>query len=43
VEEAEAQRAANRPKNVPQGTSFETDSFFEAALLRSYGEGSTKP
>lgn len=43
VEEAEAQRAANRPKNVPQGTSFETDSFFEAALQRSYGENSTKP
>ncbi len=43
VEEAEAQRAANRPKNVPTGTSFSTDSFFEAALQRSYGESGTKP
>ncbi len=38
VEAAEAQRAANRPKDVPAGTSFSTDSFFEAALQRSYGE-----
>ena len=42
VEEAEAQRAANRPKEVPAGTSFSTDSFFEAALQRSYGEDSKK-
>lgn len=43
VEAAEAQRAASRPKDVPKGASFSTDSFFEAALQRSYGEGSPKP
>ena len=43
VEAAEAQRAANRPKNVPEGTSFATDSFFDAALKRSYGEEPKKP
>ena len=32
VEAAEAQRAANRPKDVPSGTSFSTDSFFDAAI-----------
>lgn len=37
VEAAEAQRAANRPKDVPAGTSFSTESFFEAAIQRSYG------
>ncbi|MBQ7313539.1 MAG: DnaD domain protein, partial [Clostridia bacterium] len=42
VEAAEAQRSANRPKDVPTGTSFATDSFFEAALQRSYGEDSKK-
>lgn len=38
VEAAEEKRAANRPKDVPAGASFSTDSFFEAALQRSYGE-----
>ncbi len=42
VEAAEAQRAASRPKDVPSGTSFATDSFFEAALQRSYGENTKK-
>ncbi|MGN1346261.1 MAG: DnaD domain protein [Eubacteriales bacterium] len=37
VEAAEAERA--KTKDVPAGTSFATDSFFEAALKRSYGEG----
>ena len=43
VEAAEAQRASNRQKDVPSGTSFATDSFFEAALQRSYGEDPKKP
>lgn len=42
VEAAEEKRAANRDKNVPAGTSFATDSFFEAALQRSYGEDAPK-
>lgn len=42
VEAAEAQRAANRPKDVPAGTSFSTDSFFDAALKRSYGDDTKK-
>ncbi len=42
VEAAEAQRAANRPKDVPSGTSFSTDSFFDAALKRSYGDDTKK-
>lgn len=37
VEAAEEKRTASREKNVPAGTSFATDSFFEAALQRSYG------
>lgn len=36
VKAAEEERAKN--KDVPAGTSFSTDSFFEAALKRSYGE-----
>ncbi len=42
VEAAEEKRAANREKNVPAGTSFATDSFFEAALQRSYEEDFSK-
>ncbi len=42
VEAAEEKRAANREKNVPAGSSFSTDSFFEAALQRSYGEDIAK-
>ncbi len=42
VEAAEEKRAANREKNVPAGTSFSTDSFFEAALQRSYEEDFSK-
>ena len=42
VEASEAQRAANRPKDVPAGTSFSTDSFFDAALKRSYGDDTKK-
>ena len=33
----EAQAARNGQKPLPEGTSFSTDEFFEAALLRSYG------
>ncbi len=36
VEAAEEERS--KTKDVPAGTSFSTDSFFEAALKRSYGE-----
>ncbi|MBQ3791980.1 MAG: DnaD domain protein [Clostridia bacterium] len=35
VDAAQAERKAQ--KSVPEGTSFSTDEFFEAALLRSYG------
>lgn len=30
-------------KSVPEGASFNTDDFFEAALRRSYGDGAEAP
>ena len=37
-EEADAAQAGRKGQNaVPEGTSFSTDEFFEAALMRSYG------
>lgn len=42
VNAAEEQRAASRPKDIPAGTSFSTESFFEAAIRRSYGEDDKK-
>ena len=37
VEEIEAaEKERSKSAAVPQGTSFSTDSFFEAALKRSY-------
>ena len=37
-EEVDAARAERKAqKSLPEGTSFSTDEFFEAALLRSYG------
>lgn len=38
VRSAEAQRQSSRQKEVPSGTSFSTDSFFEAAIQRSYSD-----
>ncbi len=35
VDAAQAERNGQKP--LPEGTSFSTDEFFEAALLRSYG------
>lgn len=40
VEAAEEERS--KTKAVPSGTSFSTDSFFETALKRSYGDNGNK-
>ena len=38
-----AKNSENGKNVVPDGTSFNTDDFFEAALRRSYGEGADIP